>query len=395
MSTHPSTRRIVLVNEAAGGGVGKHVLDIAERLPDRGFDVLLVQSTRRAEPEFTERLSHHEAHGYQLAYVDVDRAPGPRDIVGVAQLRRAVRTFGGADVMHGHSAKGGALARLARWGCARRVFYTPNAFYAQAPTLSSAARRIYGLAEYGLALATDRVIATSRDELDFARTLGIPARKLTVIENGIELRDDADLARARAATRSSLGVTDHELVVGFVGRLVPQKAPLLAVETFRRLRVAHPSARFVLAGDGPEAAAVARALAETAMTPHVRWIPRAIGRDLLPGVDVLLMTSQYEGFPYVMLEALDAGCAIVTTSVGGARDCVIEGRNGEIVRSPTGEALAHAVSGFLTGTDLLRVARATSRLRARQFAIGRMVDRLVALYRGEDVADGSETRHAA
>jgi len=395
MSAHTSTHRIVLVCEATGGGVGKHVLDVAEHLPERGLDVLLVHGTRRTEPDFADRLSRHAAHGYRVAHVDVDRAPGPRDIVGVAQLRRAVRAFGGADVMHGHSAKGGALARLARWGCARRVFYTPHAFYAQAPTLSSAARRVYGLAEYGLAFATDRVIATSREELELARTLGIPARKLTVVENGIALRDDAELAHARAETRSSLGVTDRDLVVGFVGRLVPQKAPLLAVETFRRLRSAHPSARFVLAGDGPEAAAVSRALADTTMTPHVRWIQRSVGRDLMPGLDVLLVTSQYEGFPYVMLEALDAGCAIVTTSVGGARDCVIDGRNGEIVASPTGEALAHAVSGFLTRPDALRVARATSRVRARQFAIGRMVDRLVALYRGEDVGDSSETRNAA
>jgi glycosyltransferase involved in cell wall biosynthesis len=388
MMAQTSGTRIVLVCEAAGGGVGKHVLDIAERLPERGFDVLLVQSTRRAEPEFTERLSHHAAHGYRLAYVDVDRAPGPRDIAGVTQLRRAVRAFGGADVMHGHSAKGGALARLARWRCARRVFYTPHAFYAQAPTLSPTARRVYGLAEYGLGFATDRVIATSREELELARTLGIPARKLTVIENGIALRGDDELASARAATRASLGVADHELVVGFVGRLVPQKAPLLAVETFRRLQAAHPRTRFVLAGDGPEAAAVSRALTDTAMTPHVRWLPRAIGRDLLPGADILLVTSQYEGFPYVMLEALDAGCAIVTTSVGGARDCVVEGRNGEIVASATGEALAHATSGFLACPDRLRAARTTSRARARQFAIERMVDRLVALYRS-DVRDAA------
>ena len=397
MSATAAVRRIVLVNEAAGGGVGKHVLDVAERLPERGFDVLLVQSTRRAEPDFTDRLSHHAAHGYQVAHVDVDRAPGPRDIVGVAQLRRAVRAFGGADVMHGHSAKGGALARLARWGCARRVFYTPHAFYAQAPTLSSTARRVYGLAELALGLATDCVIATSREELELARTLGIPARKLTVVENGIVVRDDAELARARLASRAALGVTDDELVVCFVGRLVPQKAPLLAVETFRRLQAAHPRARFVLAGDGPEAAAVSGALADAAMTPHVRRMARAIGSDLLPGADILLLTSHYEGFPYVMLEALDAGCAIVATSVGGARDCIVDGQNGEIVASPTAEALAHAVGGFLARPDQLRVARATSRAQARQFAIGRMVDRLVALYRGDtgDAGDSEEARDAA
>ena len=388
MTARAAAGRIVLVCEAAGGGVGKHVLDVAERLPERGFDVLLVHCTRRAEPEFTERLSRHAAYGYQVACVDVDRAPSPRDVVGVAQLRRAVREFGGADVMHGHSAKGGALARLARWGCARRVFYTPHAFYAQAPSLSSAARRVYGLAEYGLAFATDQVIATSREEMALARTLGIPERKLTVVENGIEVRDDAELAVTRASTRKSLGIAMDEIVVAFIGRLVPQKAPLVAVDTFRRLHADHPHARFVLAGDGPEAAAVSTALEDTAFEDrafgsHVRWLRRATGRDLLPGADVLLVTSHYEGFSYVMLEALDAGCAIVTTSVGGARDCVVEGRNGEIVSDVSASALARAVSGFLARPERLRVAHAESRARARTFAIDRMIDRLVTLYRGD------------
>jgi glycosyltransferase involved in cell wall biosynthesis len=380
MTAKPGTR-VVLVCEAAGGGVGKHVLDVAERLPAFGFNVLVAHCTRRAEPEFAERLSAHATHGYAVARVDVDRRPGPRDVVGVMQLRRAVRRFGGADVLHGHSAKGGALARLARWRCARRVFYTPHAFYAQAPSLSATSRRVYGFAEQALSFATDRVIATSRDELGLARTLGIPARKLTVVENGIAVRTDADLLDARSRARTALGIGPEDRVVGFVGRLVPQKAPVLAVEVFDRIRAAHPETRFVLIGDGPDAPAVEQALRTARLDRRVRWIRRGVGSELLPGVDVLLVTSHYEGFSYVMLEALDSGCAIVTTPVGGARDCVVEGRNGTVVVSPTADTLAAAVSPFLGSDQRRRLARAVSRERAREFDIERMVERLVMLYR--------------
>jgi glycosyltransferase involved in cell wall biosynthesis len=357
------------------------VLDVAERLPAFGFNVLVAHCTRRAEPEFAERLSAHAAHGYHVARVDVDRRPGPRDVFGVMQLRNAVRRFGGADVLHGHSAKGGALARLARWRCARRVFYTPHAFYAQAPSLSAASRRVYGFAEQALGFATDRVIATSRDELGLARTLGIPARKLTVVENGIAVRADADLLDARSRARVALGIGPGEQVVGFVGRLVPQKAPVLAVEVFDRISAAHPETRFVLIGDGPEAPAVEQALRSARLEHRVTWIRRGVGSDLLPGVDVLLVTSHYEGFSYVMLEALDSGCAIVTTPVGGARDCVVDGRNGAVVVAPTADALAAAVSPFLDSDPRRRLARTVSRERAREFDIERMVERLVTLYR--------------
>ncbi|HTK50743.1 MAG TPA: glycosyltransferase [Gemmatimonadaceae bacterium] len=373
--------RIVLVCEAAGGGVGKHVLDVAESLPSLGFDVLLVHSVRRAEPQFAARLAQHTRHGYRVATVDVGRAPGPRDVAGVLQLRRAVREFGGADVLHGHSSKGGALARLARWGCARRVFYTAHGFYAQAPSLPSAVRRLYGFAEHALALATDQVIAVSNEEKQVARTLGIPERKLAVVENGIWLRDDAELARDRATARAALGLTDAEVVIGFVGRLAPPKTPELAVETFGRIRRSHANARFILVGDGPQAPEVSEALAAHGVAGATTWLRDAVGRDMLPAMDVLLVTSQYEGFPYVMLEALDAGCAIVTTPVGGARDCVVHGRNGAIVNEPTPDAFSTAVEQFIESPDALRAARTVSRTHAHNFEIERMINRLATLYR--------------
>lgn len=375
--------KVVLVCEASGGGVGKHVLDLAEHLPRHGFEVLVVHAASRAEADFVARLARSSEHGYRVARVDVERAPGPRDALGAWQLHRAVRAFGGADVMHGHSAKGGALARLARWGCARQVFYTPHAFYAQAPSLSPMARRFYGLAEYGLALATDRVIATSNEEARLARSLGIPDRKVTVVENGIEVRSDEELAQARASARAVLGMAADDVVVGFVGRLVPQKAPALAAQVFQRVAQACPSVRFVLAGDGPEAPAVSRALEESGLGEKVKWLRRASGRDVTPAMDLLLVTSHYEGFPYVMLEALDAGCAIVTTAVGGAADCVVDGRNGTIVRSSDAAALADAVQRFVEAPDRLDQARQVSRMHARRFEIGRMLDRLVTLYRSD------------
>ena len=249
------------------------------------------------------------------------------------------------------------------------------------PALSAAARRFYGIAERALALATDHVIATSNEELSLARVLGIPERKLTVVENGIDLRSDADLERDRARARAALGVAASDRVVAFVGRFVPQKAPVLAVETFRRIRLEHPHARFVLIGDGPETPAVSAALAKDGMASDVLWLRDSVARDLLPGVDVVLVTSHYEGFSYVMLEALDSGCVIVTTPVGGARDCVVEEGNGAIVTSRTPEALASAVGRWIENPDRLQAARAVSRERAQHFALERMLDRLVSLYR--------------
>jgi glycosyltransferase involved in cell wall biosynthesis len=176
-------------------------------------------------------------------------------------------------------------------------------------------------------------------------------------------------------------MTGDARVVAFVGRLVPQKAPGLALDVFERIQHDRPDTRLVLIGDGPEAPAIDAALQSRGLAGRVTWLRGAIGGDILPAVDVLLVTSHYEGFPYVMLEALDAGCAIVSTAVGGARDCIIPGRNGEIMALPTADALASTVNAFIDSPARLRDAHDVSRERARSFEIGRMVDRLVTLYR--------------
>jgi glycosyltransferase involved in cell wall biosynthesis len=210
---------------------------------------------------------------------------------------------------------------------------------------------------------------------------------LTVVQNGIDLRPEADLDRDRATARAILGVSASDRVVGFVGRFVPQKAPALAVETFRHIRREHPNVRFVLIGDGPDSPAVSAALAEAGLASDVRWVRGAVARDLLPAIDVVLVTSHYEGFAYVMLEAIDSGCAIVTTPVGGARDCVVEEGNGTIVMSRTPDALGSAVGRWVDSPDRLNAARTLSRARAQHFALEHMIDRLVTLYRGA-VDDG-------
>lgn len=374
-------QRVVLVSEASGGGVGKHVLDLAERLPSHGFDVLLLCALARSEHGFRDRLARHRDFGYRVDTIDVERAPGLRDIAGTAQLRRAILEFGKAHILHGHSSKAGALSRLGRWGRARHVLYTPHAFYTQNPHLGAIGRRLYSFIEYGLSVATDRIISVSRDEYEHARGIGISPGKLVLIENGIVLRSAAEVERMRVRTRHELGVGEHDLVVGFVGRLAPQKAPDVALRTFRLVVDAHPGARMVLAGNGPDADMMRTLIGQLGLAESVRWIPEASGPQLMPAFDIFLLTSRYEGFPYVLLEALDSGCAIVSTRVGGAADTVLPGENGALVDPPSPERLAAAVLQIARNSDLLGAMRRRSRAHANAFSIDRMVARTVDLYR--------------
>jgi glycosyltransferase involved in cell wall biosynthesis len=379
--------RIVLAAEPTSGGVVRHVLDLAEGLPRRGFRVLLVHSRRPMAPGFRERLALKEQFGYDTASFDVERAPGGRDFAATLELRRLIRAFGGADVLHGHSSKAGAIARLGRWARARRVVYTPHAWYTQNPELGSASRSVYRVIERTLATVTDRIISVSSDEAEHAVAIGIGRRKLVLIENGIETWAPERVARARAETRARLGIAEDAVVVGFLGRLAPQKAPDVALRVFAGILGQRPATRVVLAGDGPDAERVRALAGELGLGERVTMLPTAKGHEVIPAFDVFLMTSRYEGFPYVLLEALAAGCAIVTTPVGGVADCVSDGVNGRVVGTLDADAIARATLTIVNDQDVLLQMRARSRDRASHFSVDRMLDRTADLYRSLHEAD--------
>jgi len=373
--------RIVLAAEPTGGGVMRHVLDLAEGLPRRGFRVLLVHAKRGIDAAFAGRIERQKEFGYETAMLDLQRAPGGHDFAATMALRRVIRAFGGADVLHGHSSKAGALARLGRWSHARRVVYTPHAWYTQNPELGNSSRRAYQFIERALATVTDRIISVSRDEAEHAVALGIGRRKLVLIENGIESWTPEQVAQKRAATRARLGIGADDVVVGFLGRLAPQKAPDVALRAFRQILDGRPATRIVLAGDGPEGARLRALMSELGLGDRIVQLPVANGPDVIPAFDLFLMTSRYEGFPYVLLEALAAGCAIVTTRVGGVVDCVLDGENGAVVDDVDPDPIARAVLAIVNDPDTLNRMRAESRARAALFSIDRMLDRTAELYR--------------
>jgi len=419
-------RSVVLVCEAASGGAGKHVVDLAERLPAYGYDVLLVYAPGREGHGFRERIVRHREFGYEVLTVDTGRSPELHDAVAVWELRRAMRRFGRAgrvDILHGHSSKGGALARLARHNRARHVVYTPHAFYTMAPTLGRLPRAVYGGVERCLARWTDRVIAVSQAEVNHASALGVDPARVRLVENGISVWPDAEVDRRRAVARRAFGVRGDEVVVGFLGRLAAQKAPELALNVFKAVAEQHASAarlagaylpeasaaggragaraalaglgvnrrlRFVLGGDGPEAASVRAHLAGLGMGGQVQQVRDAVGAELIPAFDVFLMTSRYESAPYACLEALNAGAVIVTTDVGGVSSCVVDGETGYLVPAAGPEPwaepatvamLAGRVGALCAFPERLREFRRRARAYAGRFAIEVMLDRTVDVYR--------------
>jgi glycosyltransferase involved in cell wall biosynthesis len=366
-------RRICYVVEAAAAGVGRHVGDLIERLSQREVaEIHVIWSPTRADGRFIAQINQPGVRGHAIP---MRRSLGPPDLTSLGAIRTYLKIHGPFDVIHGHSSKGGALARLAAIGTGSRVVYTPHAFAAMDPSCGRLTRLLYRRLELHLARATDRILATSPEERDFGVRLGIPSHKLAVVPNAIEIEP----LPTRQAARQKLGLDDKQVTVGFVGRLTSQKNPELLIESFSRVAERFPHARLVVVGDGPLAPQVRSLVAQRGLTDRVILAGALDGRAVMPAFDVLMMTSRYEGLSYVTLEALAAGLPMLVTNTTSTRLVIEEGVNGFVAPADAG-ALGERLGQLMADKALRSRMGSSAAAKAALFGVDQMVDGIWAIY---------------
>lgn len=371
-----SSLRVAVVVEACGGGSARHVAELSEGLLQRGCDVHLLYSPVRADACFTDAIK--TLKGLHLLEVPMRREPHPSDVGYLLKIRRYIRRNGVFDIVHAHSSKAGALARVAALGTGAASVYTPHAIRTMDPTLHPALHQFYRLIEVALARSTtDAIIAVSEAERQHIIALGVAAEKIHVIPNGIPAMPDVD----RPKLRSSLGLSPQDVCLGFIGRLVPQKAPERFVTAIARLAQRLPQVRGIVVGSGPLEPAVHALADQLGVSNRIIWVTNRSGPQVLPAFDTLVLPSLYEGMPYVLLEALAAGVPVVSTDVGGVAEAISSGETGFIVPQDNIEALIAKIGLLIEDEALRRQMAQTSLRKSGEMSVDRMVDQTVQLYR--------------
>lgn len=190
----------------------------------------------------------------------------------------------------------------------------------------------------------DRHVCVSRSVAEYSATVGgLPAAKLVVIPNAV---DASTFASATPADLTEFGFPPGAQVILFVGRLVPQKDPMLLIDAFRLLSSRHKNARLLFVGQGPLEAELRRGSADLgdriAFADRREDVP-----NLLKASTCLALTSRWEGMPNVILEAMAAGTPVVATKAEGVAELVGEGEFGTIVHSRDPRAFSAALEQIL------------------------------------------------
>lgn len=362
--------RTLHVLEATEGGTRRWLWDVLHGLDPAEFSQGCVVSLRR-DGRFADVLRAFRQRGHACRVVNMERAVRPlRDALSLRGLVHAIREMG-CDVIHGHSAKGGMLARAAGRLLSKPVIYTPHAF----PFLhASPVSVIYRLAERAAISSTTLLHAVSGSEAEAAVRLGYRPGRVRVIPNGV---DSAQIAPRTGTAPVNLAV------VGALGRLRPQKSPGTFVEACREVCRFRRDVRFVWGGDGPLGPAMARRIAQFGLGDHC-CLTGHVDDDgsFLGGIGIFVQCSRYEGLSYTLLDAMSRGLPIVATGVPGNADAIEDGRSGLLVPPGDAVAVARAIERLLDDPEEAARLGAGARERVlREFSLARQLDSLGALYR--------------
>jgi len=215
---------------------------------------------------------------------------------------------------------------------------------------------------------------------DIVSNLRCPPERVRVLYNGIDILQYGS-ARPEPELRHDLGIPEGHRLVVMLARLVAQKKHTRLFQALETIRNELPPTRVLLLGEGDLLGALQREVEErhlgdiVSFAGHRNDIPQILALS-----DLLVVTSDREGFSNAIVESLAAGVPVVATDVGGNSEAIVDGRCGFVVKPDDLTGLAHALKTVLTDDALRRRMSEGARLRAKRFGLDRMLEETRQLY---------------
>ena len=296
-------KKVLFFVEAMGGGVFTYITDLANGLSE-SFDVYIAYTTRKQTP--TNYKEYFNKNIHLIRVNNFTRQISICDIKAFFEIKRICKEVK-PDIIHLHSAKAGVLGRWAFNGKNIPVFYTPHGYSFLMKNETSMKRRLYKLIEKISARKNAITIACSYGE--FKET-----QKLT--SNAVYINNGIDTEKIDKICAPFL---PKENVVFTLGRISDQKNPTI----FNEIAKHFPNTKFVWIGDGK--------LKSKLTSPNIEvtgWLNAESALKKAANYKIFLLTSEWEGLPMALLEAMYMKKICVVSNVIGNNNVIKNNING-------------------------------------------------------------------
>jgi len=228
---------------------------------------------------------------------------------------------------------------------------------------------------------TDLLVGNSQAVADFYSKLGVPEARLRVIHNGVDIPDPPKTSRQQIL--KELGIPENARVVGYVGRLAPQKRIRDLCWTVELISNLQPEIHFIIIGDGPERQALETFARETQNEDRIHFVGhQAEPARYFPAIEVFWLASNFEGLSNSVMEAMAAGLPVVASDIPPNRELVVPDETGYLVPVEDNVARAKYTNILLEDDDKRAACGAAGRERIREnFSVAGMVEAYAKLYR--------------
>lgn len=397
------------------GGMNVYVVETARRLAESGIEVeIFTRATASNLAPVIDfmpgvKVRHVTAGPYEgLLKQDL---PAQLCAVSAGVMRvEAAHPEGWFDLIHSHYWLSGQVGWLAadRWQVPlvhsmHTMAKVKNAELAAGDTPEPAMRVI---GEEQVIAAADRLVANTSDEADQLINLyDADPQRIDVVHPGVDL--DVFAPGDKSKARARFGLRPEQVVLLFVGRIQPLKAPDILIKAAAHLVQSDPTLRDRLviticggpSGSGlDQPTALTDLVAQLGLTNLVRFEPpgdRQTLADWYRAADLAVVPSYSESFGLVAVEAQACATPVVASSVGGLRTAVADGVSGVLIGSHDPIDYSHAISALITNPGRLHELSAGARMHAATFGWSATTAGLIATYRAAMANRTSTTKLVA
>ncbi|MFA5351232.1 MAG: glycosyltransferase family 4 protein [Candidatus Omnitrophota bacterium] len=348
MNTEQKTNILYVITKLELGGAQKQLLELIRGLDKTRFNIFLF--TAQKGILMPDALSMNEINVKRSSWLERNLNP-VKDLFSLVELFIFIKR-NKIDIIHTHSSKAGILGRIAgRLAGTKTVMHTVHGwpFHRYQPFL---ARIIFLWLERIAATCSDKLIVVSQSDLHKGlKYICNNQNKYALMNYGVETNLNAE--QSYEAVKKELQIKEGDLIVGNISCFKPQKAPLDFLKLAALVKKSHPRVKFVLVGDGILRKKIQSQILHFGLQESVTltgWrkdIPK-----LLSNMDILVLTSLWEGMPISVLEAMRCAKPVVATDTGGIREIVVDGYNGFLVKPQDIQSMSEKLSLLLNNKEL-------------------------------------------